>query len=92
MLFSLLFKNWDTSVIVTGNGLDAQGSIPGRNIFFSSQFHSDWPRLTQPPIQLVLEAVSLGAKRPGHEAGPSHLSSAKVKNGGAIPLLPHMPS
>jgi len=33
---------------------------------------------TQPPIQLVRGAVSLGAKRPGHEADHSPPSSAEV--------------
>jgi hypothetical protein len=31
-----------------------------------------------------------GVKRPGREADHSHPSSAKAKNGGAIPPLPHM--
>jgi hypothetical protein len=37
-------------------------------------------------------ALSPGVKRPGREADHSPPSSADVKNGGAIPLLPHMPS
>jgi hypothetical protein len=35
---------------------------------------------TQPPIQWVPGALSLGVKRPGHEADHSPLSSAEVKN------------
>jgi hypothetical protein len=35
---------------------------------------------TQPPIQWVPGAVSLGVKRPGHEADLSPPSSAEVKN------------
>jgi hypothetical protein len=35
-------------------------------------------------------ALSLGVKRPGREADHSPQSSAKVKNGGAISLLPHI--
>jgi hypothetical protein len=35
---------------------------------------------TQPPIQWVLEALSLGVKRPRREANHSPPSSAKVKN------------
>jgi hypothetical protein len=34
---------------------------------------------TQPPIQWVLGAISLGVKQPGHEADHSPPSSAKVK-------------
>jgi hypothetical protein len=33
----------------------------------------------QPPIQWVLEALSLGVKQPGHEANHSPRSSAEVK-------------
>jgi hypothetical protein len=35
---------------------------------------------TQPPIQWVLEALSLGLKRQGHETDHSPPSSAEVKN------------
>jgi hypothetical protein len=35
---------------------------------------------TQPPIQWVPEALSLGVKQPGHEADHSFPSSAEVKN------------
>jgi hypothetical protein len=35
---------------------------------------------TQPLIQWVPRALSLGVKRPGHEAGHSAPSSAEVKN------------
>jgi hypothetical protein len=42
---------------------------------------------TQPPIQWVPEALSLGVKRPGREADHSPPSSAEVKKSGAIPPL-----
>jgi hypothetical protein len=42
-------------------------------------------RPTQPPIQWVPGALSLGVKRPRREANHSPLSSTEVKNGGAIP-------
>jgi hypothetical protein len=35
---------------------------------------------TQPPIQSVLGALSLGVKRPGHVADHTPLSSAEFKN------------
>jgi hypothetical protein len=43
---------------------------------------------TQPPILWVAGALSLGLKRLGREANHSLLSSAEIKNGGAIPPLP----
>jgi hypothetical protein len=45
---------------------------------------------TQPPMQCVLEAIYPGVKRPEREADHSALFGAEVKNGGAIPPLPHM--
>jgi hypothetical protein len=42
---------------------------------------------TQPPIQWVLGTLPLCVKQSGREADRSHLSSAEVKNGGAIPPL-----
>jgi hypothetical protein len=47
---------------------------------------------TQPPIQWVQGDLSLEVEQPGYDADYSATSSAKVKNGGAIPPLPHMPS
>jgi len=35
---------------------------------------------TQPPIQWVPGALSMGVKQPGHKADHSPLSSAEVKN------------
>jgi hypothetical protein len=46
---------------------------------------------TLPPIQFVPGAISPGVL-PGREDDHSPPSSAKVKNGGAIPPLPKMPS
>jgi hypothetical protein len=46
----------------------------------------------QPPMQWVMEAVSLEVKRMGCEADHSPPPSAKVNNGVAIPPLPHMSS
>jgi hypothetical protein len=45
---------------------------------------------TQPPIQWVPGALSLGVKWPGREADHSPLSSAELKNGGAIPPPPYV--
>jgi hypothetical protein len=48
--------------------------------------------LTHSLVQRVLQALFLGVKRPAREADHSAPSSAEVKNGGAIPPLPHMSS
>jgi hypothetical protein len=59
------------------------GSSPGRGWeFFCVPPRPDrlWG-LTQPPIQWVPGALSLGVKRPGREADHSPPSSAEVKNG-----------
>jgi hypothetical protein len=45
---------------------------------------------TQPTIRLVPGGLSPGVKRCGREADYSPPSSAEVKNGGAVPALPHM--
>jgi hypothetical protein len=40
---------------------------------------------TQPPIQCVPGALSLGVKWPGHKAGHPSPSSAEVKNPWSMP-------
>jgi hypothetical protein len=63
--------------------MDDQGSIPGRGkICPSSTASRPDLRPVQPPIQWVPAAISSGVTRPGREA--------EVKNGGAMPPLPHM--
>jgi hypothetical protein len=47
---------------------------------------------TQPPVQWIQGAVSLGVNLPGRKTDRSSPSSAKVKNFGAIPPLPHTSS
>jgi hypothetical protein len=78
-------KSRDSSVGVTlGYGLDDRGSrvrFPagaGNFSFFTTASRTALG-LTQPPIQWVLGALSLGAKRPGREADHSPPSSAEVK-------------
>jgi hypothetical protein len=72
----------------------ALGSIPSRGMTLFSPPLASKPALgpTLPPIQWGPEAISPGVKRPGREADCSPPSSAKVKNGGAIPSLPHTSS
>jgi hypothetical protein len=59
---------------------DDRGSVPGEvgNFFFDTMSR---PVLgpTQPPIQWVLGAISLGVKRPRREADHSPPFSAEVK-------------
>jgi hypothetical protein len=43
-----------------------------------------------PPIQLVSWTLPMGQRGQGRETGHSSPSSAEVKNGGAIPPLPHV--
>jgi hypothetical protein len=89
--FQSIKFNPDNSVgIATGYGLDDRGSILERGkILFST---ASRPALgpTQPPIEWVPGAISPGVKGPGRETDHSPPSSADVKNGGAIPPLPHM--
>jgi hypothetical protein len=62
-------------------------SRQGQDIFFFSAASRLALGPTQPPIQWVPVV-----KGPGREANHSPPSSVEVKNGGAIPPLPHMPS
>jgi hypothetical protein len=71
------------AVIVLGYGLDDQGSRfrflggLGTFLFTTASRTALWP--TQPPIQWVPGALSLGVKWLGCEADHSTPSSAKVK-------------
>jgi hypothetical protein len=64
--------------------------MQGQKIFLYSKAFRLALGLTQPPIQWTLGALSLGIKWKGCEGNHSPTSSAKVKNGGAIPPLPHV--
>jgi hypothetical protein len=69
-------------------GFDSQQGL-GIFLFITASGTAMGP--TQPPIQWVLGALSLGVKWPGREADHSPLSSAR-STCGAIPPLPNMPS
>jgi hypothetical protein len=65
------------------------GFIPGRAKDFALPITSGLTLgITQPHIQWVLRAVSLGVKQQGCEAEHSPSHSAKVNNDGAILPLP----
>jgi hypothetical protein len=72
--------------IATGYGLDGPGieSLRGRDFP-----HLSRPALgpTQPPVQWV-PGLFWGKEQPGHDTDPSPPSSAMVKKGRALPLLP----
>jgi hypothetical protein len=73
-------------------GLESQGSVTGRGKRFFSTASRSTLGPTQPPVQWVPGALSLGVKRPGLEADHSPPSSTKFKNGGAISPLLHISS
>jgi hypothetical protein len=66
-------------------GFDSQR---GLGIFLFTAASSMALEPTQPPVQWVPGALSLGAKRPGREAYHLPLSSAEVKNAWIYPSIP----
>jgi hypothetical protein len=85
-------KSPDSSVgIATGYRLGGRGSIPDRGqIFLFSTASKPAIGPTQPPTQYAAGDPSPEIKRPGREAEHPPQSSVEVKNGGAIPPLPHV--
>jgi hypothetical protein len=73
-----------------GYGLDDQGfeSRQGLRIFLFSTVSRLALGPTQPPIQLVAGALSLGVKRPGREADHSLYLMPRSRISRAIPPLP----
>jgi hypothetical protein len=85
-------RSQDSSVgMATGYWLDGQVQflVGLEFLLHSVQIGS---RPTQIPIQWEQGTLFSGVKRPGSEADHSSPSSAEVKNGSAIPPLPHMSS
>jgi hypothetical protein len=85
LLIILLSKSCDSSVgIALGYGLDDRGSRvrspAGLEIFLFTTASRTALGPSQPPIQWVPGALSLGVKRPGCESDHSPPSSAEVKN------------
>jgi hypothetical protein len=79
----MTIRIWDSSVgIGTGYELVGRDSFRGEN--------KSVQRSTHPPTGWIPRTLSSGEKRPGSEADHSPTSSVEVKNGGAIPPLPHM--
>jgi hypothetical protein len=81
---------WATGWTIGVLGFDSRR---GLRIFFFTTTSRTALGPTQPPIQLVPGALSLGVKRPGREADHSPPSSAKVKEWVELYLhSPHTPS
>jgi hypothetical protein len=84
-MYSVMFR-YNSVTIATGYGQDSRGSILGRGkeIFLYSTAartaHIPW----------IPWDVSPGIKLREREAYHSPISSAEVKNGGAVPPLPHI--
>jgi hypothetical protein len=76
-----IHKSHDSSVGITlGYGLDDRGSrVPFPGIFLFTTASGTALKPTQPPIQWVPAALSLGVKRPGCEADHLPPSSAEAK-------------
>jgi hypothetical protein len=73
-----MFQSQDSSVgIAVGYRLGSWSSIPDNGKIF---------------LFCVVSRLFLGIKPPGREADHSPPSSAKVKNGGAMPPFPHVSS
>jgi hypothetical protein len=74
-----------------GYGLNDQGfeSRQGLEIFLLTTTYIPALGPTQPPIKWVPGALSLGVKRPGHEAEHSPPSSAEVKESVELYLHSH---
>jgi hypothetical protein len=88
-------KSCDSSVGITlGYGLDNRGSrvrfLAGIGIFLFITASRMALGPTQPPIQWVPGALSLGIKRPGYEADHSPPSTAEVKE--CMELYLHSPN
>jgi hypothetical protein len=88
----MIIKSRNSSFgITTGYRLDSHGLNPDRGkIFLFSVMSRLTLEPTQPPVQWAVRAFSLVVKQKSHEADHQCPSGAKVKNGGAIPPLPHM--
>jgi hypothetical protein len=76
--------------IATGYWLDAWFDFRQSKIFLFPTISRPAVRPTQPPIHMGTADDFPGEKQSGREADHSPPSSAEVKNGGAIPPVPHM--
>jgi hypothetical protein len=82
VIISELILGWTIGVL----GFDSRR---GLGIFLFTTMSRTALRPTQPPIQWVPGALSLGVKRPGRGADQSPPSSAKVKDTWSYTSTPH---
>jgi hypothetical protein len=80
-------QHWATGWTIRVLGFDSRW---GLRIFLFTTVSRMALGPTQPPIQWVPQALSLGAKRPGREADHSLPSSAEVKE--CVELCLHSPN
>jgi hypothetical protein len=73
--YSSVVWSWATGWMIEGFE-----SRQGLGIFLFATVYRPALEPTQPPIQWVPGALSLGVKRPGRESDHSPLSSAEAKN------------
>jgi hypothetical protein len=78
----------DSSVGIATGSTAGFDSRLGQEIFLYYTASRPALKPTQPPIQWVLGALSLGIKQPGREADHSPPSTVEVKNGGTRSPLP----
>jgi hypothetical protein len=90
-LYVLLDSSVGIATRLWAGQLRNQDLIPGKGRSFSV-LHRLALRPTQPTVQLIPGALSLGVKQVGHEADCSLLSSAEVKNKHCYMSIPHMSS
>jgi hypothetical protein len=84
-------RDLDSSVsIARGYGLDDPCSIPGSERFSFLHNAKSGSRAHPPSYPMGTGAFPSGVKGQGREADYSPPSRAEIKNGGAIPSLPHM--
>jgi hypothetical protein len=90
LYFKSFIRKRDSSIgIATGYGLDGRGSIPDRRKrLFSILQHPD--QLWDPSYIVGMGTLFSGVKQPRCKSDHSPPFTAEVKNGGAIPSLPHL--
>jgi hypothetical protein len=82
----LTFSRYSNGLRAGRQGFDSR---QGQDFFLLHSVQTG-PGATQLPVQWIHGVIYRGVKRLGCEADHLPPSSAKVKNGGAIPPLPHM--
>jgi hypothetical protein len=85
----LEFRNSSVGIRSGQPGVDSR---QGQEIFLFSTASREALGPAQSPVKREPGALSPGVKRPGRKVYHSPPYSVEVKNGGAVPLLPHTSS